>query len=270
MAEIVSGLRAYGLVVRMWTRSALAYRLSFVMMTFGNAALTLLDFAAVAIIFGHTTRLGGFSLAQTAFLYGTSGMALGLADLVLGSMDGLGRRVRDGTLDVMLVRSAPVFAQVAADRFALRRLGRVSQAALVLAWSLTRLDVAWTPGKVLLLPVALVSGAVIFSAVYTLGASFQFRFGDASELQNSFTYGGNALTQYPPAVFGKDLVRGATFVVPLAFVNWLPASLILGTPQPLGLPHWVDCASPLVALALCAVAGVAWRAGVRSYRSTGS
>ncbi|MCQ4084095.1 ABC transporter permease [Streptomyces sp. RB6PN25] len=254
----------------MWVRSTMAYRFSFVMMAVGNFLATALDFAAIAIIFGHTRVLGGFSLPETAFLYGTSGCALGLADLVLGSMDQLGQRVRDGTLDTLLVRPVPVFAQAAADRFALRRLGRISQSVLVLAWSLTALKAAWTPVDVLLVPVMLVSGAAIFSAVFVTGAAFQFWATDAAEVQNSFTYGGNALTQYPPTVFAKDLLRGATFVVPLAFVNWLPALHILRRADPLGLPGWLDFCSPLVAAAACAAAGLAWRAGLRAYRSTGS
>ena len=269
-SRLWEALRAYLLVAGMWVRSSMAYRLSFVMMTVGSATMTALDFASLVIIFGHTRELGGFSLAQTAFLYGTSGVSLGLADLLLGSMDGLGRRVRDGTLDTMMVRPAAVFAQVAADRFALRRMGRITQAGLVLGWSVWRLDVAWTPVNVVLVPVMLVSGTAIFCAVYTVGAAFQFWANDASEVQNSFTYGGNALTQYPPTVFAKDLVRGVTFIVPLAFVNWMPALRVLGRADPLGLPGWVDFLSPLVALAACALAGLAWRAGLRSYRSTGS
>lgn len=264
------GLRAYRLVAGMWLRSTMAYRASFAMMLAGNIAVTGLDFAAVAIIFGHTRVLGGFTLPETAFLYGTSGVALGLADLILGSMDNLGRRVRDGTLDTLLVRPVPVFAQAAADRFAPRRLGRVAQAAAVLGWSLTRVHAHWTPATVLLLPAMLVSGTAIFAAIFVTGAAFQFRATDAAELQNSFTYGGNLLTQYPPTLFARDLVRGATFVVPLAFVNWLPALRVLGREDPLHLPHWVGYCSPLVALAACAVAAAAWRAGLRSYRSTGS
>jgi ABC-2 type transport system permease protein len=267
---VVEGLRAYGLIAAMWVRSTMAYRVSFVMMAVGNFLVTALDFAAIAIIFGHTRVFGGFSLSEMAFLYGTSGCSLGLADLVLGSMDQLGRRVRDGTLDMLLVRPVPVFAQAAADRFALRRLGRISQSALVLIWSLAALRVVWTPVDVLLVPVTLLSGAMIFGAVFVTGAAFQFWASDAAEVQNSFTYGGNALTQYPPTIFAKDLLRGATFVVPLAFVNWLPALHILGRPDPLGLPGWLDFCSPLVAVAACAVAGLAWRAGLRSYRSTGS
>lgn len=78
------------------------------------------------------------------------------------------------------------------------------------------------------------------------------------------------MLQYPPTVFGQDPLRGVVFVVPLAFVNWLPALYVLGRPVPLGLPQWTAFLSPLVALVLFLPASLAWRGGLRSYRSTGS
>ncbi|MEU3185874.1 ABC transporter permease [Streptomyces sp. NPDC006923] len=269
-AALRDGLRAYGLIVAMWTRSTMAYRASFAMTAFGNFAATAFDFVAILLMFSHVDSLGGYSLAEVAFLYGTSGTAFGLADLLIGSMDRLGRRVRDGTLDTLLLRPVPVLAQVAADRFAPRRLGRILQGLLVLVYALSAVDLDWTPVRVLMLPMMVISGAAIFAAVFVAGAAFQFWAQDASEVQNSFTYGGTTLLQYPPTVFAKDLVRGVTFVVPLAFVNWLPALYVLGREDPLGLPDAVAFLPPVVAVVCCALAGVAWRAGLRSYRSTGS
>jgi ABC-2 type transport system permease protein len=267
---VLVGLRAYGLTVAMWIRSTMAYRASFAMTVLANFAANALDFVAILLMFSHVTTLGGFTLPEVAFLYGTAATAFGLADLLIGNTDRLGSRVRDGTLDILLVRPAPILAQVAADRFALRRLGRISQGLLVLGWAVTQVDVVWTPVKVLMMPLMVVSGAGIFAAVFVAGAAFQFWAQDASEVQNSFTYGGNTLLQYPPSVFGRDLVRGVIFVVPLAFVNWLPGLYVLGQPPPLGLPEALAFAPPLVAAGCCALAGVAWRAGLRSYRSTGS
>ncbi|MFF3907325.1 ABC transporter permease [Streptomyces sp. NPDC001848] len=264
------GVRAYFLITAMWIRSTVAYRASFLMTTFGNFAGTALDFVAIMLMFSRVDRLGGYGLPEVAFLYGLSTTAFGLADLAIGSMDRLGRRVRDGTLDTLLVRPAPVLAQVAADRFALRRLGRVTQGALVLGYALAVLDVSWTPLRVLMVPLTLLSGGVIFCAVFVAGGAFQFVAQDASEAQNAFTYGGTTLLQYPPTVFAKELVRGVTFVLPLAFVNWLPALYVLGRPYPLDLPSWAAFTPPLVAVGCCALAGLAWRAGLRSYRSTGS
>ncbi|MHC3819250.1 transporter [Streptomyces sp. CB02488] len=269
-SRVVDGVRAYGLIAAMWLRSTMAYRASFVMTAFGNFAATAFDFVAIMLMFSHVDVLGGYTLPEIALLYGAAGTAFGLADLVMGSMDRLGRRVRDGTLDTLLVRPVPVLAQVAADRFALRRLGRITQGALVLGYALVTLDIDWTAARVLMVPLMLLSGAAIFGAVFVAGAAFQFFAQDASEVQNSFTYGGNTLLQYPPTVFAKDLVRGVTFVVPLAFVNWIPALYVLGRPYPLDLPDRVAFLPPVVAALCWVVAGLAWRAGLRAYRSTGS
>ncbi|MFJ9986427.1 ABC transporter permease [Streptomyces globisporus] len=266
----LEGIRAYGLIMAMWVRSTMAYRASFAMTLFGNLAVTAFDFVTILLMFTHVDALGGYSLPEIALLYGLSATAFGACDLLLGSMDRVGSRVRDGTFDTLLVRPVPVLAQVAADRFALRRLGRITQGLLVLGYALVTLDIAWTPLKMLLLPMTVISGAAIFGAVFIAGAAFQFVAQDASEVQNSFTYGGTTLLQYPPTVFAKDLVRGVTFVVPLAFASWLPALYVLGRQYPVDLPQWVAFLPPLVAAGCCGLAGLAWRAGLRSYRSTGS
>ncbi|WYB30526.1 ABC transporter permease [Streptomyces sp. SM1P] len=266
----LEGIRAYGLIMAMWVRSTMAYRASFAMTLFGNLAVTAFDFVTILLMFTHVDALGGYALPEIALLYGLSSTAFGVCDLLLGSMDRVGGRVRDGTFDTLLVRPVPVLAQVAADRFALRRLGRITQGLLVLGYAIVTLDIAWTPLKMLMLPMTVLSGAAIFGAIFIAGAAFQFVAQDASEVQNSFTYGGTTLLQYPPTVFAKDLVRGVTFVVPLAFASWLPALYVLGREYPVDLPQWVAFLPPLVAAGACALAGLAWRAGLRSYRSTGS
>lgn len=272
-SRAVAACAAYALIVGMWVRTTMTYRTSFVLTTFGNFASSFLDFVAVLIMFSHVESLGGFTVAEVALLYGASSTSLGLADLLLGSLDRTGHRVRDGTLDTLLIRPVPVFVQLTADRFALRRIGRVAQGSLVLAWALSQLDAQraqWSVVEWVLLPVMVVSGAAIFGAVFTLGGAFQFVAQDAAQVQNSFTYGGNTLLQYPPTIFGQELVRGVTWVLPLAFVNWVPAMRLLDREQPLGLPDWLELAPPLVAVAMCSVAALVWRRAVRTYRSTGS
>ncbi|XHM93206.1 ABC transporter permease [Peterkaempfera sp. SMS 1(5)a] len=264
------GLRVWWMTAAMWTRSALAYRTSFVLMTVGNLAITAMDFVIIVVMFRNIHSMGGWDFHQVAFLYATSSFAIGLADMLVGSIDALGNRIRQGTLDGILVRPAPALAQMAADRFALRRLGRPLQAAVILLWSLSGLRVHWTWDRVLLVPGLLVCGTAIFVALFVGGSCLQFWASDAAEVQNSFTFGGATMIQYPPTVFAKELVAGAVFGIPLAFVNWLPALHILGQSDPLHLPEAFRFASPVAAALALAAAGLAWRAGLRAYRSTGS
>ncbi|MFG3038324.1 ABC transporter permease [Streptomyces sp. NPDC048330] len=262
---------AYRMVAGMWIRSTMTYRSSFVLTLANSFVATFFDFVVILLMFGQVEGLGGFGFAEVALLYGTAGTSFGIADLTMGSLQRMGRRVRDGSLDTFLMRPAPLLAQVAADKFALRRFGRVAQGLFVLVWALVLLDdVTWTPVKAVLLPVTVACGAVIFAALMVVGAATLFWMQDAAEVTNAFTYGGNTLLGYPPTLFAQDLVRGVVYVVPLAFVNWLPALYVLDRPAPAGVPEWAAFASPLVAVVCCGVAGLAWRAGIRSYRSTGS
>jgi ABC-2 type transport system permease protein len=260
----------YWMLVLMWVRSALAYPVSFVLMLVSGMLITGTDFAAVVMMFSHIESFGGFSLTEMALLYSTAAMSLGVADLVTGSIEQVGRRIRTGELDVWLIRPVPAFIQAAADNFALRRLGRPLQAGAVLVVALVKLDLDWTVAKGTVLAMSLVTGSVIFTTIFVLGAAFQFISIDAAEVASSFTYGGQTLTQYPLAIFGKEIVRAVTFVVPLAFVNYYPVLFVLGKPAPLGLPSWIGLLAPAVAAAMIAVASLAWRGGLRRYRSTGS
>jgi ABC-2 type transport system permease protein len=269
-ADLIAALRAYGLLAGAWVRASRTYRISFWINLAGNAASTLLDFVVLLIMFLHVRTLGGLTLPQVAFLYGTATLCLGLADLALGSLDTAGRYVREGSLDVLLVRPAPALVQLAAERFALRRVGRVAQGAAVLGWALSALPVHWTWGRIAMVPLMVLSGAVIFGAVFVAGAAFQLVAPGAAEAQNAVTYGGATLLQYPPGVFARELVRGVVYGVPLAFVNWLPAAYVLGLPAPAGVPGVLRFGSPPAALLCVLAAGLAWRAGLRAYRSTGS
>lgn len=207
-SRVTDGLRAYLLIAGMWIRAGMTYRTSFVVTVFGNLLLSGLDFVGILLMFSQVDSLGGWTLPEVAFLYGLSVTAFGITDLLLGSSEVLGTRIRDGSFDTLLVRPVPVLAQVAADQFPLRRFGRVIQGSLVLGWALFAVDVDWTAPKALLVPVMLVSGAVIFGAIFVAGAAFQFLAQDAAQVQNAFTYGGTTLLQYPRRCSGRTWCAG--------------------------------------------------------------
>lgn len=267
MAEAVRG---FAIIAGAWVRASMTYRTSFVIGTVVQFVITFLDFAAIIIMFSHIEAFGGFSIAQIALLYAMSGFALGVADMLIGNAEALGRRIRDGSFDQMLVRPVPAVVQVAADRFAIRRIGRIAQSTAVLAWAVWAAPIDWSVARVAVLAGGMACGAVIFCSVFVMGGAFQVFAGDAAEVSNAFTYGGNTLTQYPLTIYPNELVKGVTFIVPLAFVNWYPGLYVLGMEDPFGLPGWLRFASPVAALAFVAAAGTFWRVAIRRYRSTGS
>ena len=268
LAGVRQAPREYVWIARMWVRSSLAYPTSFWILTVSSALITLLDFVGLALMFHTVPALGGFSLQEIALLYGASGIGIGVADLVIGSVEQIGAYVRTGGLDSMLTRPVPLLVQVCADRFAIRRLGRISQAVVVFAYGAWWVD--WTPAKVGLAVLMLVSACLIFFSLFVTFSCIQFWTLDSTEFANAFTYGGNTMTQYPMTIFPREVLKGLTFLLPIAFVNWYPCLYLLDRPDPFGMPSWFAVLSPLVAVLTVAVAGLAWRTGVRHYTSTGS
>jgi ABC-2 type transport system permease protein len=262
--------RAYLMLAWMWVRASMTYRASFALMTLVQFLITGLDFVGIVVMFASVDALGGFSLEEIAFLYAGSALCLGIADLLVGNIERLGLRVRMGTFDAMLVRPVPAFVQMCADEFALRRLGRIVQGLVVFAWAVAHLDIQWTAARIMLVPYLVVFGSAIFLAIFTIGAAVQFWTADASELANSFTYGGSTLAQFPMTIYPREAVKALTFIVPITFINWYPSLYILGREDPLGLPTAAQFASPVAAVAAAAVAALVWRVGIRRYRSTGS
>lgn len=258
----------YGLLAWTWLRAAAAYPASFALLVVLGVVTSGLDLAAILIVFANTTSLGGFSREEVLFLYGASGIAFALSDLLCGNLDRISQHIRQGTLDVFLIRPVSAWIQIATDRFVFSRIGRVLQAIAALGYSLHALDP--DPARLWMLPVMITCGLVIFASLWTLAASLQFVLVDAPEVSNAFTYGSGTLTQYPLSVYGRDLVRGVTYILPLAFVNWQPGLYVLGRDDPFGTPELMRFLGPAAALVLALLAALAWRQGLRRYRSTGS
>jgi len=263
-------LRLYARLVGARVRSQYQYRLSFWSFFVSQFLIAFVDFLAILVIFTHVPAFAGWSLGQVAFLYGLSGTAFNVADVLVSQVDGLTLRVKDGTFDQILLRPLGSLSQLCADDFALRRLGKLLQALIVLAAAVGRVGVHWTAGRVVVTAMAVVAGSVIFSSVWVIAGSATFWLLDARELVNSVTYGGGFLTQYPLQIYGVVLRRLLAFVVPLAFVSFFPALYVLGKPDPFTGLGAVRFLSPLVAAILVVVARTAWVGGVRHYRSTGS
>ncbi|MGI5127539.1 ABC transporter permease [Pseudonocardia sp. CA-107938] len=265
MADLI-----YARIVGSRIRSQLAYPRSFALDVFAQALVQAGELVVIIAVFGHVDALGGFTRDEVLLIFALSGIAFGLADMLVGQLDELPTWIRTGTFDVLLVRPLSTFLQLLTSDVQLRRLGRVLVSSAVLVAGLVQGGVAATPLVVALLVVTPLTGAVIIGAIWIATCATSFWIVEGRELANSFTYGSTITTAYPITVFAPWLRTLFCFVVPGAFVAYYPALAILDRPDPLGLPAVLPYLTPLVAVVAVGVAALVWRAGVRHYTGTGS
>ncbi|MEO3867850.1 ABC-2 family transporter protein [Nonomuraea sp. B12E4] len=261
-------VRTYFLLLWTWTRAAAAYPASFALMTLLGFVTAGIDVAVILIVFANTTTLAGFSREEVLFLYGAASLSFTICDTFVSNIDRISQHIKAGTLDTFLIRPVGAWIQLTADRFNANRVGRIIQSALVLGYAIAALDLDWR--RAWMIPVMVVTGVVIFAALWTFGGAMQFVLTDAPEVANAFTYGTQQLSQYPFSIYARDLVKGVTYVLPLAFINWQPGLYALSRDDPFGTPEFMRFLGPAAALVLALLAALAWRQGIRHYRSTGS
>lgn len=251
-------------------RGQMQYRVSFLLQLAGAASATFTELLAVLILFRTFGQLAGWSVGDVAVLYGVVAVAFGLAEMAGDGFEDISTLIRMGQFDRVLTRPIPPFVQVMASQFPLRRLGRVAQGVFALWLGQHWLHLDWTPSRALVLASAILSTAAVFVAIFVIGAALCFWTVERTEAQNVFTYGGTELSSYPVHIYSPWLRAVFLYVVPLGLTTYYPALYVLSKPDPLGLPGWVQLASPLIAAGFFAVGMLVWRAGLNHYQSTGS
>jgi ABC-2 type transport system permease protein len=264
-------LRLYLTLIGARVRAQMQYKLSFWLELLGFGLVTALEFATIAILYARFRSIGGWGIAEVALLYGLTATSFGLAEMVSRGFDApFERMMQQGTFDTVLTRPIGSFFGVLAAEFQLMRLGRIAQGLGVLAYALVRLPIAWSPARLLLLPVAVLSGAAIYCGLVVVGATVCFWTIKTPEVINVFTFGGEEAASYPLSIY-NGWVRGVfLFIIPIGFANYPAALFLLGRADPLGLPGWSVWLAPLVAAAFFGLALAFWRVGVSKYQGAGS
>ena len=274
MAEPLSALsndvRMVRHLIRGRIRSELQYRVSFGLFVIAQMVVALLDVIAIVALFSKVRSIGGWSREQVLFLYAVSAVGFGLADMTVSSVELTAQWVRLGTFDRVMLRPAGTLAQMLGYEFELRRVGRSVTPFIVLIVTARLAHIAWTPGKVGLVLVAIVSSALIFAALFVITSSLAFWIPSTQEVANAFTYGSNTAASFPTHVVVGWLRFWLLGPVPVSLCAYAPLIRVLGAPNPLGLPTWLQLGGPLCFVPFIVVARFVWRLGNRHYRSTGS
>jgi viologen exporter family transport system permease protein len=267
---MLNALRLYGRYIGVSMRGQMQYRVSFVLQSLGQFLVNGIEFLATWALFHRFGSLGGWTLAEVAVLYGLVHTEWGITDATGRGLDLFGGMVKAGDFDRLLLRPRGAILQLMGQELTLRRIGRISQGLLVLAWGLYAAGVMLTPAKAMLLFATVAGGWCFFTGLLVLQATMCFWTTESLEVMNTLTYGGCETARYPMTIYGPRFRKLFTYVVPLACVTYFPATAIIGKPDPLGFPVWFPWAAPLLGPVFLLVALQVWRFGVRHYQSTGS
>jgi ABC-2 type transport system permease protein len=220
----------------------------------------------IGAVFARVPHINGWGLWEVVLIYACMTIGQGCSELFAEGTWHLSSLVNRGEFDRMLVRPLPVVLQVCSYRVGMNAFGTLSVGGVLLVTALAKLEVAWTPARVVLAALVFLSALVIkVCLTITSNASAFWLGGTVSTFAGAVDQLGD-LTRYPMTIYGAGLRLVLSTAVPFAFVGFFPASFVLGH----GPNAWLGLLTPIVA-AWCVLATVMiFRRGMRRYEGSGN
>jgi len=207
----------------------------------------------------------GFTYSQVLLCFAVVIMAFSFAEMLGRGFDLLPRMLANGEFDRLLVRPQNIVFQVVASQVHFVRIGATLQSSIVLWWAVTRSDIIWSLDKILTLVLMIVCGTVIFFTLFIIQASFSFFTTKGLEFMNILTYGGRDHGKYPYSIYGKEVLRFLTYIIPLALFQYYPLLYLLDMKKSI-----LYMLAPLLGLLFVIPGYLFFLFGLKRYTSTGS
>lgn len=263
----MSGFRLYFRYVGVAMRSQLQYPASFVLHSLGSMLFTMTHLISLVMLFQRFDTLGQWTLGEAMLFYGMAYMASALAKIYMRGLMMVGSMVQSGEFDRILLRPRSALLQTMGADLQFMRVGEFLDGLIPFAIGVIMVRPGWGAAQWLLIIAAVTLGSLTYAGIALIRAMVSFFTVESLEVFNIFIYGGVEANSKPMDIYVGWFRDFFIYVIPLAAINYLPMSVLLGMDYVSG---WAAYLSPLMGLGFFMLGIMFWRFGVRHYRSTGS
>lgn len=207
-------------------KERMEYRSAFIVGVCAQTLAYAANYLVVWMLMQKFGAINGWSWPEVAFLYsiGLFVYAIG-ASFTFVQMQSLEEMVRDGTFDIILIKPRNPFYYFVTSTFNNGYIAHLLLSGTILVWSLSQLKIEWNLLKVIYFCLNIASGSLVIAGLLTIIGSLTFRVIRLQFLFRLF----NRLREfisYPISIYSLFIQILLVFIIPLAFVNFVPSSFI--------------------------------------------
>ncbi len=249
-----------------YAKTRMAYKADFFIASFASILATVAGYGFVLVLFSRIPQLKGWRFEEVLFIYGFSLLPMGLFNIISLNLYDFGEiYIVEGKFDRILLRPVHSLFQIMFENFRLESLQEIATGLAAVLYCAGKLKISPTPVNLLLLPILVLCGAVIYISIFVIISSVNFwledRIGLAPPVFNMIAFG-----RYPITIYNPIIQFMLSWVIPFAFASFYPTVRYLGRMEFRTEFYLV----PVVTAALVGLALFIWERGVLQYKSTGS
>lgn len=258
-------LKLYGWLLLQQIKIKLEYPLDFILSVVSQIFIQGTGFLTIWVVMAQVPKLNGWNFYEVALIYGLLTLSFAVSVTFTSNLWFIGYTyIRSGDFDRLLVRPIDPLFHVVMDTLNYSGFGDFISGFVMVIGSTWALGLAWTPGRILYLAFAVLTGAAIFIGTYLITADTAFWIMDSQPLTYS-VFKNFEFAKYPLSVFPRAIQFLLTWLIPYGFASYYPASYLLG--HDTGPMAWVGV---IVAVVLLFIGRRLWFVGLRRYSGAGS
>lgn len=259
-------LRLYRVLVAQFLKTIMQSRVDFLIGLLGFFFTQVMGIAFLYLVFQQIPDLQGWTLDQLIFIYGFAQIPRGIDHLFTDNIWLVAYRlVINGDFDRYMLRPMNIFFQVIAEKLQPDALGELLIGTILVVRSLTKGIVIVDGLHVALFFVSIFAGALIYTSIKLFFASLAFWL-KVSGAFLQIAYDMANFAKYPTEIYSKGVRFLITWVIPFAFVAYLPASFFMKADTSAGVVV-IECG---IAFVFWWIAYALFHRGTQVYESAGN
>jgi ABC-2 type transport system permease protein len=247
-------------------RSLLEYEADFLILAIATVLMQVVNVVFLAALFAKVPVLNGWTFWSVVMMFGAVALAEGVGSLFFDGMWSLSWQINRGDLDYYLVRPYPVALQSSSSAVGINGLSNIVTGSLMIGAGLAHSAVVWTPWRVVLGVLLLISAMVIKLSISLATNAASFWLASPSPMFAFAMHQVGDLARFPLSIYPLALKAVLGLALPFAFISFFPIAYLLDA----GSSRWIGLLTPLVAAYCAGLAALIFRRGLRRYESAGN
>ncbi len=264
--------RLYRVLISQFFKVILQSKVDFMMGLLGFFFTQIMGIAFLYLVFQQIPSLQGWTLDQLIFIYGFAQIPRGIDHLLTDNIWLIAwRMVINGDFDRYMLRPMNIFFQIVSEKLQPDAIGELLVGTILVVRGLSKGIVVVDAMHICMFVVSVLAGALIYTSIKLFFASLAFWVKMSGPfLQVAYEMADFA--KYPTEIYAKLVRFIITWVIPFAFVAYLPASYFLGAGTGIGPISGVgmigvECA---IAVVFWFIAYALFNKGTQVYESAGN
>ena len=272
MNTIKRYMRLYKVLIAQFFKSIMQSKVDFLMGLFGFFFTQLGGILFLLLIFEKIPNFQGWTLNQLIFIYGFAQIPRGIDHLFTDNIWLIAwRMIINGDFDRYMLRPMNLLFQVISEKLQPDAVGELLVGTILVIYSLVKGVVVVDALHIIMFLVSIVAGAFIYSAIKLLFASLAFWVKISGPFLQA-AYNMADFAKYPTEIYAKAIRFIITWIIPFAFVAYLPASYFLGVSGFMGMNNNIAVIGieVLIAIVFCFISYAVFTKGTKIYESAGN